>query len=146
MFFDIVKLNHRTELYGVLSLWIMLMHLDMFFHPLLGNVYLGRVAALGECCVDVFLFLSGYCVSLSWEKTPVYRIFMKKRFLRILPSYLLIAIPYFVWKDGFSPDVLYDVSGVSFLAAGRLDAWFPVAILLFYCLTPLLVRLLKSAV
>lgn len=126
----------RSELYGFLSLWIMLFHLNMFFRPLLGSIYLDRIASLGDSCVDIFLFVSGYCIYHSWKNDPDYWNFFKKRVYRIIPSYLLIAIPFFLWQDHLSFNFLYDLLGASFLIEGKLEAWFPIAIIFFYILSP----------
>ena len=56
--YEDINLEHRPELYGFLSLWLMVFHLEMFFKPLLGSVYLDRIASLGDCCVDVFLIIA----------------------------------------------------------------------------------------
>ena len=142
--YEDINLEHRPELYGFLSLWLMVFHLDMFFKPLLGSVFLDRIASLGDCCVDVFLFISGYCIYYSWTKNPDYRTFLKKRVLRILPTYLIIAIPFFLWQDHLSWNFLYDTSGASFLIEGRLEAWFPISILGFYLISPWLIRLVSG--
>lgn len=139
-----MSIRYRSELYGGLSLWIMLFHLNMFFNPLFGNIFLGRMATLGECCVDVFLFVSGYCICYSLQRTPNYGLFLKKRVLRILPPYLLISIPYLMWRDGLRWNLLYSLSGFSFFLDGDTDTWFPIAIMFFYCISPFLLRLLSG--
>lgn len=152
-----MKLAFRSEQYGILTLWIMLLHLDMFFHPLLGNVYLGRIASFGECCVDIFLFLSGYCIYSAWTRDSNYQSFIRRRVRRLIPSYLIIAIPYLIWKqwrNGTWQDsgtilhhcgnFVYDLTGLSFLLDGMSEVWFPIAIMFFYLATPLLLTVLKG--
>lgn len=153
-FLNGIILRHRAELYGILAIWIMIFHLNIFFNPLLGNIFLGRIASLGESCVDVFLFVSGYCIYHSWTKLPCFPTFFSKRISRIIPSYLIITAPYFLWKDFVIANqstvieqfgcFLFDLSGLSFLIQGQLDAWFPVAIMLFYLITPPLARIFSN--
>ena len=54
---------------------------------------------VGSCGVDVFLFLSGLGVYYSFKKRPDKKIFYKKRFMRVLVPYFIIAIPAWSVKD-----------------------------------------------
>lgn len=137
-------LKYRSEIYGVLALWIVFFHIEggvgcPIYIPLLSS-FIQR----GNCAVDIFLFLSGFCLCLSLKKSFRIKRFYINRFKRVIISYLIISIPFFIWKcmeenptaglSGF----FYDLTGLSFWLSGCLNAWFVHAIIFFYIITPLL--------
>lgn len=103
----------------------------------------------GNCGVDVFMFLSGFCLCLSLQRNNNLENFFSKRFIRVVVPYLIIAVPFFIWKcfEEFSSKRLahffYDLSGLSFWFSGCLNAWFVHAIIAFYFITPLFFSLVK---
>lgn len=145
------KIPFRDQVYGVLALWIVFFHLS-YYIPLEWNIPLvTNFFRLGDAAVDIFLLISGYCITLSLGKDASIRRFYNSRLKRILLSYLIIAIPYFAWKHllvSHSSSVLkylYDLSGASFLYGGILSVWFVIAILLMYLCAPLFYRIIKRS-
>ena len=145
-----VVLKYRSQIYGILSIWVLLFHLNaQIGFPELGIKPLSELIKRGDMAVDVFLFLAGYCASLSLARCDKRDAFMKKRFLRVGLPLLIIAIPYFAWRDCFVNHLgllrfCYDVSGLSFWVGGDLDIWFGVAIILLYLLSPAIYRIIRD--
>ena len=135
-------LNLRNEIYGFLALWILFFHVETRVGMDLTIPILTTFVQIGNFGVDVFLFLSGYCLCLSLKRDDNTIQFYTKRFKRVVVTYFIIAIPFFVWKsieEVSSMGLLhffYDLSGFSFWLSGCQNAWFVEAILLFYIITP----------
>ncbi len=112
----------------------------------------------GNICVDVFLFISGYCCCLSFKKNPDIIHFYERRFGRLLIPYLILAIPFYLWKTitHFNTSLVnhaylffIDISGFSLWTNGTITTWFVTAIALFYIAFPFLYLLFnkfKSAI
>ena len=143
-------LNYRAESFGFLILWIVLFHLERVVGL---PIYLPIITPFiqrGNCAVDIFMFLSGFCLCLSLKREYNIIKFYSKRFKRVVISYLLVAIPFFIWKSfqEYSTSRLvhffFDLSGLSFWFRGCQNAWFVHAIIAFYLITPLLFKLVKK--
>ena len=106
---------------------------------------------VGNCGVDIFLFLSGYCLTLSFNKNPDIKSFYKKRIVRLIIPFLIISIPYYIIKNlvrtplsngefnilGF----FKDITGESFFFEGLRTTWFVHAIFLMYIIFPILYKI-----
>ena len=151
-------LENRTSIYGMMALWIMLFHIQGYAGiplPFLSkfiNYPLGYIISLGSVGVDVFMFLSAYCLTLSFAKYKRVSDFLKKRFKRVLIPYILIATPFLIWKNCITVDVdihnricafIADLSGFSFIHTGMDWTWFVFAILLLYTMFPALYSICK---
>lgn len=137
---------YRNEIYGILALWIILFHTTSRIVIPKQVIFLGSFLRMGNISVDVFMFISGYCMCHSWNKMPDVKSFYKKRVLRVAIPYFIISVPFYLWKNiaefplyngafnvkGF----LYDVFTVSFWKNGTQTTWFVTAIMLFYLLVP----------
>ena len=145
----------RDTLYGACALWIIFFHLrrriSMPWIPALTNAF-----ALGNMGVDVFLFLSGLCLSLSAEKRDYgkngWRGYWSRRFARVLLPYALVSIPLYLWQALFTrrgrllrraARFLWNASSASFWLSGTQTTWYVYAILVFYLLFPLIYRAAK---
>lgn len=117
----------------------------MFFHHssiadfgTIGN----KVASYGEWGVDMFIFLSGYGIFHSLDKTGVTCAsvvdFCKRRFRRIMPASLLAG-----WILGTCTMRYTDPDILPFQFMG-LDKWYIRTILLLYLAAPLLYLTMKS--
>lgn len=85
--------EYRGEIYGLTIIWIMLLHgsiLDkVHFSPQFEWLYI--ILKHGNVGVDIFLFLSGIGLYYSFQKNTSLYEYMKKRLLRILLPYGVIA-------------------------------------------------------
>lgn len=149
-------LVNRASIYGLMAVWIMLFHIQGFAGiplPFLSNYPLSSIISLGFVGVDVFMFLSGYCLTLSYTKYKRVSDFYNKRLKKILIPYIFIATPFLIWKNCVTLDVditnrlsrfMSDLSGFSFIHEGMDWTWFVFAILLLYAMFPLLYSVCKS--
>ena len=83
--------RYRGELMGAAMLFVILFHVglpreDTFF----------GLRRMGNIGVDIFLFLSGMGLWFSWTKHPSLSHFFTRRFLRIYPTWLLLASLYYI--------------------------------------------------
>lgn len=121
----------RMELMGFAIILIMLFHLG--------------VLPFGECGVDIFLFLSGFSMYHSLSRNDNIVKFYRKRLLRILPAYLIIAIPFFFLKTCTIDEFLLKITNLCILFQGEMGGWwFITMILLCYLLAPLMYRGLRN--
>lgn len=143
-------LKYRNSIYGFLILWIVFFHIERVIGIPVSILIVTPFIQRGNAAVDVFLFLSGFCLCLSLFKNSSLKRFYTKRFNRVVLSYLIIAIPFFFWKsiEEFSSMRLahffFDLSGLSFWLDGCQNAWFVHAIIVFYIITPLLYKIVQN--
>ena len=149
-------LKHRDAIYGFCALWILFFHVYAWADQ--GVIYpLTNFISCGNCGVDVFLFLSGLCLCLSFHKKERihYKDYYKKRAIRVLIPYLLISLPYWIWKSFVEyPEksisravirILADFSSVSFWLKGTQTTWFVFAIGVFYILFPWMYKCIRKS-
>lgn len=144
-------LRHRSEIYGFLILWIVVFHIERVVGMVIYLPLLTPFIRSGNCGVDAFMFLSGYCICLSLKRDFNVNHFYVKRFIRVVIPYLIIAIPFLLWKsiEEFSSlrvfHFFFDLSGLSFWLSGCQNAWFVHAIIVFYCITPFLFLIVRRS-
>lgn len=98
---------------------------------------IGRFALYGNIGVEWFLIVSaiGQYFSLSKDRHPGR--YFKRRFLRIIPAYLIVAIPFFIIRSYPSfQDFLIRITGLNLLFWGERIFWFVTLIVICYLLTP----------
>lgn len=87
----------RSEIMGVAIILVLLCHCDSFSWGIFHS-YVEQLVKIAACGVDIFLFVSGFGLFYSMKKDSSLVHFYRKRFLRIIPEYLLIAlVGYVVW-------------------------------------------------
>lgn len=104
---------------------------------------------ISSSSVDTFLFLSGFGLYYSMKKKPDVRTFYKRRFIKILIPYLLIATPALIWRDLFFSDLgvkvfLKDISFITFFTEGKTWFWYILMICFCYLIFPYIFRLVES--
>lgn len=141
--------KYRTELMGVATILIILCHMPA--HKVVMPECLEIILSHGGAGCDIFLFLSGlgmYC-SVCQQKASGggFLSRYKKRYLRILMTYLLICVPIFAvlaiqnhWTIG---QYLLRLSTLFFWTEGW-GLWFVALILVLYLITPLLDNLFSG--
>ena len=147
-------LKHRDSIYGFCALWILFFHVYVWteqrlFYPLTNFI------TCGNCGVDIFLFLSGLCLCLSFKKRIDYGEYYKKRATRILMPYIVISLPYWIWKSIIEyPEktvlrailnIIADFSSATFWLKGTQTTWFVFAICVFYLLFPWLYKNIRKS-
>lgn len=140
--------KYRKELFGIASVMIVFHHLTVrgSGNPL-ADIYM-FLRLLGAMGVDLFLFLSGIGLVYSYEKNKSLKEFYVRRCKRILPAYLFIVFPFYLWKDCIVGKngllVLAEhLFLVQFWKEGAGD-WFIAAIFILYALFPLIYYTVKN--
>ena len=92
------------------------------------------VVRCGNIGVDMFLFLSGIGLWYSWTKQPSLKHFFKRRYLRIYPAWLIMALLFYIPNylnvagGGYSPNIGHLVANIlfnwSFWRIDDLTFWF----------------------
>lgn len=129
----------RGEIMGVACIWIILHHFKgaISFYPL------SRLSLYGNAGVDVFLFLSGISLYFAFQKNEPLLTFYKKRFIRLLIPYILICVPFYVWRFFYigGTNLWLDLTQLSFPLSRTILTWYIPAIFVFYLFFPLIYKL-----
>lgn len=116
--------KYRSELMGVAILMI------MFFHT---RYPLYRFCNIG---VEFFLILSAIGLDNSLTNNSDPKRFYKKRLVRLLPAYLLVSFPYWLYTCWPNMSQFFqNISGIS-LFSGVRTFWFIILITFCYIITP----------
>lgn len=127
----------RGELMGAAMIIIILFHIDL---PR-DDAFFG-LRRMGNLGVDMFLFLSGIGLWFAWSKRPDWRHFLRRRFVRIYPCWLIIACAYYIPRfHGGSAWAWIDLLGEigfnwEFWLRDELTFWYVPAIMLLYLFAP----------
>lgn len=149
--------RYRSELMGLAILFVMLFHVslprsDLFF----------GLRRMGNIGVDMFFFMSGMGLWFSWIKNfsgishplsliPHIKKFYLRRFLRIYPTWLLVAcafyIPAFLRGSSRSANLVDLIGDITinwdFWLHDELTFWYIPATMAFYLLAPFYMELIR---
>lgn len=137
--------RYRGELMGAAMLFVILFHVSLSRDdPFYGLRRCGNVG------VDMFLFLSGVGLWFAWTKQPSVRTFYRRRLLRILPTWFLVAGVFYgadyLGQRRFSTDIIDLIGDVTvnwdFWLHDELTFWYVPAIMMLYLLAPHYMRLI----
>lgn len=138
--------RYRAEQMGAAMLFVILFHVALDR----GDPFYG-LRRCGNVGVDIFLFLSGVGLWFSWTKTPDVKHFYRRRLLRILPTWLVVATAFYL-PDYLGPrrystnfaDLIGDITvNWDFWLHDELTFWYVPAIMLLYMLAPWYMRLIQ---
>ncbi len=130
--------KYRTQLMGISMLWIMLFH--NFFKWTDSN-WVKTLIDHGNVGVDIFLFLSGVGLYYSYEKKGNIGEYYKRRIVRLLIPYFVLAISFFFWVvrfEGGEYSFLSYISQVAFIKHNVNTTWFIPCILVLSLLFPII--------
>lgn len=137
--------KYRTQLMGFAMLLILIFHTTIDISNI--NI-LKNLKNIGNVGVDIFLLLSGLGLYFSYSKKNNKIKFYKKRFLRILPTFILVAtLWYFAYSILHNTNFIYifwGITSLDFFVYGNLTFWFISAILLLYIITPIYIDLMNK--
>ena len=144
----------RNVIFGIATLWIGLFHSDQLtLATYTDNQFLIDVFSsfrgMGNIGVDMFLFLSGVGLFFSFSKDSRFGSFIKKRFMRVLPTALLIGIFYFSFRyaegryNSGLPHYLSRISFTYFFFKGERVFWFISLILVLYFVFPIFYKIIE---
>lgn len=136
----------RAELMGVATIMIICCH-----GPANGvsvpSIVDKVVRSWGGLGVDMFLFLSGIGLYYSLRKKNILKSWYKHRYTRILVPYLLISIPYYVFRwiveDDTFLHLLGNITTISYWTRHQ-GAWFVALLLPLYLCTPLIAKFIDG--
>ena len=124
--------KYRSVLMGFATLWIAFLHAQMWFR----NPILATFKFTGHNGVDVFLFLSGFGLYYAYQKTQGIQ-FLKRRFLRILPIFIPVAIARIIYYHYDAKNAFYLLTTLSFWITYDRSMWYISMIVVLYLLSPL---------
>lgn len=138
--------KYKTHLMGICIIWIVLFHsgIEAPSNTVLRAIWYLFVSFGGGFGVNIFLMLSGFGIAFSDIKRSAenrsirWGDYYKRRFLRILPAYFLVAIPYYLLSSSSIWEVLYNLFFLNFIIDGKRDFWYIFIILLCYLLFPVM--------
>ena len=134
----------RGKLMGAAMLFIILFHValpreDAFF----------GLRRMGNVGVDMFLFLSGIGLWFSWMKNPSAKHFFIRRYLRIYPTWLIIACLFYIpsFQGGSTWNWIYLFGEITinwgFWLHDELNFWYIPATMMLYLFAPAYMELIK---
>lgn len=137
--------RYRGELMGMAMIFIILFHVslpqsDMFF----------GLRRMGNIGVDMFFFLSGIGLWFSWTKNPSCKHFFKRRYLRIYPTWLIMASLYYIPRFNGGDimawvDLIGDITiNWDFWLHDELTFWYIPATMMLYLFAPAYMELIKK--
>lgn len=125
----------------------------ILFHVALdrGDPFYG-LRRCGNVGVDIFLFLSGVGLWFSWMKTPDVLRFYRRRLLRIVPTWIVVAmafyLPDYLGARRFSHSIVDLIGDITinwdFWLHDELTFWYVPAIMALYLAAPWYMRLVQS--
>lgn len=127
---------------GIATLLIVWFHSALIVNP---DSLLGFFKNISDIGVEMFLFSSGVGVFYALKKYGKFWPYLRSRLCRVLPAYLIVAIPWFAYHDiilgGSRRLFLKDITMLTFWLDGRLTFWYIAAILVLYVITPAYMKL-----
>ena len=137
----------RAEQMGAAMLFVILFHVALDR----GDPFYG-LRRCGNVGVDIFLFLSGVGLWFSWVKTPDVRRFYRRRLLRIVPTWLVVAtafyLPDYLGARRFSRSIVDLIGDITinwdFWLHDELMFWYVPAIMALYLVAPWYMRLVQN--
>ena len=137
----------RAEQMGAAMLFVILFHVALDR----GDPFYG-LRRCGNVGVDIFLFLSGVGLWFSWVKTPDVLRFYRRRLLRIVPTWIVVAtafyLPDYLGARRFSRSIVDLIGDITinwdFWLHDELTFWYVPAIMALYLVAPWYMRLVQS--
>lgn len=138
--------RRRNDLFGISIVSIVIFHYCLLSKLGAAKVFVALVGSVG---VPIFLILSGMGLFFSMSKNPSLKDFYKKRLVRVLIPYAIVASVHFLIEavilgKGDIIGFLRGIFFVDFFTKGDSQFWFIAFILIMYIFFPLLFKLFQS--
>lgn len=138
--------KYRSFIMGMAILWVAWFHTD----AMTGNAFVDFFRQIGYGGVDIFFFLSGVGAYFSLKKDANITSFMKRRAMRILPSYYPFIIAWLIMMkltgEIYGTEIIGNLTMLGWWHGGRSQFnWYVSAIWLFYLLAPVIVGVIDEA-
>ena len=142
-------MKYRNFLFGFAAVWIVFFHIRaMVGTPRTG--FLRELLSLGNIGVDIFMFLSAVGLSYSIEKNSL-KEFYKNRFLRLWVPFILICVPYYMWRDSATGITLerihcfiLDTTAINFWIKAKVPFWYVSLATAMYLFYPLMYKIYRK--
>lgn len=140
--------EYRNVLFGISILAILFFHLCSRIDHSTSLYLLMRPFRFGKGAVDAFLFLSALGLYFSFKKNPNLPQFYKRRYVRILPAFFVVAIPetlWFCWALHSKASFWMHMSGITWITSGHRTFWYVYLLCALYLAFPLFFKLIEGA-
>ena len=139
----------REVLMGIATLMVVFFHcFDIDFYSVISNSFIANnltyIKETGNIGVDIFLFLSGIGLYFSFSKDSNINRFYKKRIVRVVPSFIIVASIYYLIKGVDVLSFIEGISLISFYINGLRDFWFFSLIIILYFLYPIFHKIIDE--
>ena len=135
----------RSILMGISTIMIVFFHcFSLKFYQFIPNEFIAKLFSFirlnSNIGVDIFLFLSAVGLYFSLSKDYNIKSFYKKRIVRIIPAFLIVAIIYYIFLNVGILSLLSNTTLISFYLNGVRDFWFFALIIPLYLVYPFLYK------
>lgn len=135
--------KYRMTLFGIAVIWIFFRHVYFFNIETYG--FLDYVTQLGDCGVDVFLFLSGFGCFYSYKQKCDAIYFYKKRIIRIFPTTVILLVFFSLIDYCLGGGSLKSVfNPIAYIKSIYATYWFIGAIIVYYISFPIVYKLVLT--
>ncbi|MBQ9314349.1 MAG: acyltransferase [Clostridia bacterium] len=136
--------KYRNIWMAIAIIWIMYRHSGFFIN----NTIINAIKEIGYGGVDIFLFASGLGCYFSLSKNSNIETFIKKRFLKLMPTYWCFIVLWIVCEkimgDISFNDIIGNIFAIqNFTGNGNDFNWYISALWLLYILAPYFMCLVK---
>ena len=154
--------KYRDELFGISIIAIILFHYSVDFNSainkgtigmepflLKSSIILDYFKWISSIGVEIFIFLSGMGLYFSFSNNCKINAFYKKRYLRLLIPYIIVAAIFWAFKDfkfqgeGIK-EYFQDIAFYTFFTDGVHTIWFIALMAGLYLIFPAIFKLLDS--
>lgn len=133
--------ENRLQIFAIAIIWIFFRH--TFFYNNFSFFFFDYLLQIGDCGVDIFLFLSGYGLFHSYNKNNDIKVYYKKRFKRIIPTYIFFlfltisvdALMFNLPLSDITPLYLFNLTVCNY--------WFIGAIIIYYTIFPYICKIVN---
>lgn len=144
---NIKFLPYRNVWMGIAILWVMIYHSDLVF----ADSVLDFIKRSGYGGVDIFFFASGIGCYFSYLKDHNAMTFIKRRFVKIMPTYYAFLIPWMTYKVLVDDMPYQSVIGNILCVEGFRDMtysfnWYMTALWAFYLLIPFFATIVEKKI
>lgn len=140
---------YRTGIMGFASIWILVMHSFLEVYPNVFVPIISHFFYVGSLGVEIFLILSGMSMFFSFNNNQNILCFYKKRLIRIVPTWILTSIPYwliicYLLEKLTIKEFFLNFFGITFWTEGKTTIWYVIAIFIFYLIYPIIYKIQKA--
>ena len=145
--------RYRSMLMGLQIVFIVFFHFtadcegaDIHFDGLVEWFY----TFIRSSGVDIFLLLSGMGLYFSWKKRSDYSPYIKKRLVRLLVPYFIVAIPawgfyYLFTEQAGLTNYLSDLFFLTFFTEGTRWIWYILFAIICYIIFPFIFNVIQES-